>query len=105
MSKVDDAIKRLVRNNQGINFNSVASEAGVTKAMLYNNAILREQIETLRQQQIKDPSAKQVKYKMNENNKDAIIESLKRKVKRLEYENKDLRAQLKESYAEVYKKY
>lgn len=42
---------------------------------------------------------------MNENNKDAIIESLKRKVKRLEYENKDLRAQLKESYAEVYKKY
>ncbi|QBG55623.1 transposase [Bacillus amyloliquefaciens] len=73
--------------------------------MLYNNAILPEQIETLPQQQIKGPSAKQVKYKINENNKDAIIESLKRKVKRLEYENRDLRAQLKEAYAEVYKKY
>ncbi|MFD0827587.1 DUF6262 family protein [Neobacillus sp. M.A.Huq-85] len=104
MSKVDEAIKRLVRANQGINFNSVASEAGVAKATLYNNATLRERIETLRKQQIKSPSAKQVKYEMNENNKDAIIDSLKRKVKRLDHENKDLRDQLKVAYAEVYKK-
>jgi hypothetical protein len=40
---------------------------------------------------------------MNENNKDAIIESLKRKVKQLEHENKDLRDQLRIAYAEVYK--
>ncbi|QQD80385.1 transposase [Bacillus siamensis] len=105
MCKVDEAIKRLVRANQGINFNSVASEAGGAKATLYNNATLRERIETLRQQQIKSLSAKQVKYEMNENNKDAIIESLKRKVKRLEHENKDFRNQLKVAYAEVYKKF
>jgi predicted RNase H-like nuclease (RuvC/YqgF family) len=104
MSKVDEAIKRLVRANQEINFNSVASEAGVAKATLYNNVTLRERIETLRQQQIKRPSVKQVRHKMNENNKEVIIESLKRKVKRLEHENKDLRDQLKVAYAEVYKK-
>lgn len=104
MSKVDEAIKRLVRANQGINFNSVASEARVSKATLYNNVTLRERIETLRQQQLKSPSAKQIKYEMNENSKDTIIESLKRKIKRLEYENKDLRNQLKVAYAEVYRK-
>ncbi|MCY8271970.1 DUF6262 family protein [Bacillus sonorensis] len=104
MSKVDEAIKRLVRANQEINFNSVASEAGVAKATLYNNVTLRERIETLRQQQIKSPSVKQVRHKINENNKEVIIESLKRKVKRLEHENKDLRDQLKVAYAEVYKK-
>lgn len=104
MSKVDEAIKRLVRANQEINFNSVASEAGVAKATLYNNVTLRERIETLRQQQIKSPSVKQVRHKMNENNKEVIIESLKRKVKRLEHENKDLRDQLKVAYAEVYRK-
>ncbi|MGE9752722.1 DUF6262 family protein [Bacillus inaquosorum] len=104
MSKVDEAIKRLVRANQEINFNSVASEAGVAKATLYNNVTLRERIETLRQQQIKSPSVKQVRHKMNENNKEVIIESLKRKIKRLEHENKDLRDQLKVAYAEVYKK-
>ena len=37
---------------------------------------------------------------MNDNNKDAIIASLKRKVKRLEEENKE---QLKVNYAEIYK--
>lgn len=41
---------------------------------------------------------------MNEKNKDALIESLKRKNKKLEDENKQLREQLKVAYAEVYKK-
>ncbi len=41
---------------------------------------------------------------MDENNKDAIIVSLKRKIKKLDEENKELREQLKFAYAEVYKK-
>lgn len=101
-NKVDEAIKRLVRANKIINFNSVANEAGVAKATLYNNILLRERIETLRSQQIQSPS--KIK-EMNDNNKDAIIESLKRKLKRLEQENKVLRDQLKVAYAEVYKKF
>jgi hypothetical protein len=42
---------------------------------------------------------------MNEDNKDALIESQKRKIKKLEDENKQLRRQLKVAYPEVYKKY
>lgn len=41
---------------------------------------------------------------MNENNKDVIIESLKRKVKRLEHEQRFLKP-IKSSVAEVYKKF
>jgi DNA replication initiation complex subunit (GINS family) len=102
--RVDEAIKRLIRANENINFNSVSNEAGVTKATLYNNKDIRERIETLRQQQTQTPTPKQVKREMNENNKDAIIESLKRKIKKLENENKELREQLKVAYTEVYKK-
>ncbi|MDV7767406.1 DUF6262 family protein [Peribacillus sp. CSMR9] len=102
--KVDEAIQRLVRANENINFNSVASEAGVAKATLYNNLVLRERIETLRQQQVTVPTKKQIQRKMNDNNKDALIDSLKRKIKRLEQENKDLNGQLKVAYAEIYKK-
>lgn len=40
---------------------------------------------------------------MDENNKDAIISSLKRKVKKLVEENKELREQLKISYADIYR--
>jgi len=49
-------------------------------------------------------SPKQIKQEMDENNKDAIIASLKRKMKKLEEENNKLREQLKFSYAEVYQK-
>lgn len=103
--KVDEAIQRLIRASESINFNSVASEAGVAKATLYNNQELRDRIETLRQQQSQKPTPKQVKREMNESNKDALIESLKRKIKRLEDNNKQLRDQLKVAYAEVYKKF
>ena len=40
---------------------------------------------------------------MDDNNKDAIIASLKRKIKRFEEENKELKEQVKINYAEVYK--
>ncbi|WP_410984980.1 DUF6262 family protein [Bacillus cereus] len=102
--KVDEAIQRLVRANETINFNSVANEAGVAKATLYNNYDLRERIETLRQQQTQAPTPKQIKRVLDDNNKDAIIASLKRKIKKLDEENKGLREQLKFAYAEVYKK-
>jgi cell shape-determining protein MreC len=45
-----------------------------------------------------------IKREMNKSNKDALIESLERKIKKLEDENKQLRKQLKVAYAEVYKK-
>lgn len=99
--KVDKAIQRLVR---AINFNSVASEAGVAKATLYNNRELRERIESLRQQQAEAPTPKQIKCEIDEKNKDTVITSLKRKIKRLEEEKKQLREQLKVAYAEVYRK-
>lgn len=101
--KVDKAIQRLIKTQKAINFNSVASESGVTKKTLYDNKDIRERIEILRHQQSQVPTPAQVKREMNDNNKDAIIASLKRKIKRLEEENKELKEQLKVNYAEIYK--
>lgn len=75
----------------------------MSKATLYNNHEIRERINSLRQQQTQAPTQKQIKREMIENNKDAIIASLKRKIKKLEEDNKELRKQLKCAYAEVYK--
>ena len=101
--KVDKAIQRLIKAQKAINFNSVASESGVTKKTLYDNKDIRERIEILRHQKSQVPTPAQVKREMNDNNKDAIIASLKRKIKRLEEENKELKEQLKVNYAEIYK--
>lgn len=101
--KVDKAIQRLIKSQKSINFNSVANESGVTKATLYNNPNIKERIEGLRLQQSKVPTPSQVKREMDENNKDAIIASLKRRIKKLEEENKELKEQVKISYADIYK--
>nr|EEK64414.1 Transposition regulatory protein TnpC [Bacillus wiedmannii] len=93
-----------MRANQNINFNSVANEAGVAKATLYNTTEIRERIESLRQKQAQVSTPKQIKRETDENNKDAIIASLKRKIKKLDGENKEIREQLKFAYADVYKK-
>ncbi|MCT4593577.1 MAG: DUF6262 family protein [Anaeromicrobium sp.] len=102
--KVDKAIQRLIKAQKPINFNSVANESGVTKSTLYNNPDIKERIQGLRLQQSKVPTPSQVKREMDENNKDAIIASLKRKIKKLGEENKKLKDQLKISYADIYKK-
>lgn len=101
--KVDKAIQRLIKAQKPINFNSVANESGVTKKTLYDNKYIRERIENLRRQQSQVPTPSQVKREMNDNNKDAIIASLKRKIKRLEEEKKELKEQLKVNYADIYK--
>src|SRR5437588_2943626 len=50
--RVGEAIEKLLREQQAINFNSVAQAAGVSKAYLYSQPDLRERIEALRQQQL-----------------------------------------------------
>lgn len=101
--KVDKAIQRLIKAQKPINFNSVANESGITKKTLYDSKDIRERIETLRHQQSQVPTPSQLKREMDDNNKDAIIASLKRKIKRLEEENKELKEQLKVNYADIYK--
>lgn len=98
--KVNNAIKSLLKTGEPINFNSISKEANVSKATLYNSPLLREQIETLRQQKIK--KTHELKQTVTENSKDAMIESLKRKNQKLEKENKELKDQLKLIYSKIY---
>lgn len=101
-SRVDDAIKRLLTAQEPINFNSVSQESGVSKATLYNHPNIRERIERLRNQQEQSPTSKQLKRERTEDTKNALIESLKSRIKRLEVENKQLKEQLKAFHAKMY---
>ena len=92
--KVDEAIKRLTKNSKAINFNSVAEEAGVSKATLYNHLEIKERINFLRNQQEK--AYVDSRIKRDENNQNAIIESLKRRIEKLEKRNKELEKENKQ---------
>lgn len=86
--KVEEAIKRLTKSSKAINFNSVAQEAGVSKATLYNHVELKERINFLRNQQEK--AFVDSRIKRDDNNQNAVIASLKRRIDKLEKKNKEL---------------
>ncbi|WP_096155388.1 DUF6262 family protein [Bacillus sp. FJAT-45066] len=107
--KVEEAIKRLTKRANAINFNSVAKEAGVAKATLYNHIELKERIDFLRKQQ--EEAFVESNIKRDENNYNAVVASLKRRIeklekknKQLEKENKQLREQEKEKLSDYFAK-
>lgn len=100
--KVDEVIRNLVKNKGKINFNSVAGEAGVTKAYLYNHPEFRERIEAIRKQQEGLTSPKQQKQCMTDASKDVVIAAINKKIKELEKENKRLKEELKVLRGKVY---
>lgn len=98
--KVDEAILELNKAGKAVNFNSVAKISGLSKTTLYNNQDIRERIASLAAD--KSSTMKSNNNLLNENNKDAIIESLKRKLKSLSEENKFLKEQLECAYSKYY---
>lgn len=100
--KVEIAIKEMIKQKEKINFNSVSVKSGVSKPFLYKYSEIRSRIETLRKQEEKLGSSNPVKRNMTDQSKDVMIESLRKKVKLLEEENKKLKEQLKIDWATVY---
>jgi Family of unknown function (DUF6262) len=102
---VDQAITRLLREQQAVNFNSVAKAAGVSKAYLYSQPDLRDQIEVLRQQEmehaVRERTAHSVAGKTGAS-KDLVILAKDRRIKELEAENRKLQQQLKVALGKAY---
>jgi hypothetical protein len=102
---VDQAITRLLREQQAVNFNSVAKAAGVSKAYLYSQPDLRDQIEVLRQQEmehaVRERAAHSIAGKTGAS-KDLVILAKDRRIKELETENRKLQQQLKVALGKAY---
>jgi Family of unknown function (DUF6262) len=103
--RVDEAITRLAREQQSINFNSVAKAASVSKAYLYTQQDLRERIEALRQQELEQAVRERVDRPApgkTDASKDLVILAKDRRIKELEAENRKLRQQLKATLGKAY---
>lgn len=97
IDKIDKALNYMINTNQIINFSRVAKEAKVGKSTLYTLPNIKEKISYYRDFSI------QKNYKTQEfSKKDIKIQSLKRKIKKLEDENKELKLSLKNAYGEFF---
>jgi len=102
VKKIDEAIQRLIKAGEKINFNSVSLEARVSKSYLYTHQEIKERIENLRKQQEAVPSLKQIKREMTDASKDIIIAAKNKRIKELEAENKRLKEELKTLRGKLY---
>lgn len=98
--RAEEAIKKLLREKQPINFESVAEAAVVTRAWLYRQPELRRRIEILREQQT---PKKQLppSLRASDASKNARITELMNQNKKLRAENYRLNKQLEDTYGQV----
>lgn len=105
--RVEEIIAQLLRQQQTINFNSVAKAAGVSKAYLYSQTDIRERIEALRQQAmeqaVRERAARPAPGKTDAS-KDLVILAKDRRIKELEAENRQLKKQLQVALGKAYER-
>ena len=95
VERVNKAIDKLKRENASINFETVAKEAGVSRATLYNNTKLKERIMGLRAMDLPPTSeggAEPNKTKVQR--LEATVAELRARVRQLETDKKNLIVQL-----------
>jgi Family of unknown function (DUF6262) len=96
---------RLLREQQAINFNSVARAAGVSKAYLYDQSDLRERIDALRkpamEQTVPERAARPSPGK-TDGSRDLVILAKDRRIKELEAENRQLKKQVQVALGKAY---
>jgi hypothetical protein len=99
---VDQVIALLLRENKPINFNAVATAAGVTKAYLYSQSSLRERIEALRQQHTKTQYRSIPSQGHTDASKVMLLAAKDCRIKQLEEENRRLQKELKVALGKQY---
>lgn len=93
--RVTKAIDRLKRKNVTINFETVAKEAGVSRATLYNNTKLKERIMGLRAMDLTPTSEGGAEPKKTKVQRlEATVAELRARVRQLEADKKNLIVQL-----------
>ena len=93
--RVNKAIDKLKRKNASINFETVAKEAGVSRATLYNNPKLKERIMGLRAMDLTPTSEGGAEPKKTKVQRlEATVAELRARVRQLEADKKNLIVQL-----------
>jgi hypothetical protein len=100
IARAKTALNELQQQKKIINFNTVAKQAGISSAWLYKN--MKDEIGALREQstsrhQIKQASSAQISKASHQ----AVIYTLKNKIKDLENANKQLKQQIELLYGQL----
>ncbi len=98
---VERTLKQMIDEQQTITFSHVAKQAQVSRSWLYKDAIIRNKIETIRQEQSKKiPSGGTLRLQ-HSHSQDKVVEHWKDRARRLRQENAKLHKQLEVIYGKM----
>ena len=92
--KVRKTLDKMKREGRDINYEAVAKEAGVSRATLYNNSDLREEIALIKNEEVERKKKQLVKEEDKIKCHDSKIAELRSIITKLEIDKKNLIVQL-----------
>ena len=98
--KLELGIQELIKNRLPINFKSVSEASGLSRSWLYKEPEVKARIEQLRAQTEKTNKTSP-KQKASADSKDALINTLKLRLKKVNAENDGLKKQLEVVYGQM----
>lgn len=104
LRKAKDAIKELEAANKAINFSSVSAKSGVSRSYLYGEPSIRREIEKSREANVNYEINRRAKYDKTAQSKDVVIQAKDRRIRKLESENVELRAEVQRLRGLLYSK-
>jgi Family of unknown function (DUF6262) len=97
--RAEEAIAQLIKEQRPVNFKTVAETAAISTAWLYGNEDLKQRIMHLRTQQTPKTQMKlPVHEQASSASKDGVIAALRKRIKELEAENRELKQQVEVAY-------
>ncbi len=107
VQRTEQGIRQLLREERPVNFHTVSETARVSSAWLYRQADIRQRIEHLRTQgvvstaRVGQKGRKVEASRVSDASKDAMLATLRQRVKQVEEENRGLKTQLEVVYGQL----
>ncbi len=102
IDRTEQAISKLLKNNERISFGNIAREANVSVSYLYKYPEIKERIQDIRDKQVKEARKLTRPQTASEKSKQVIIQQLRERINTLEWEKKELKKQNEKMTGELY---
>lgn len=102
IERTEKAISKLLQNHERVSFDAVARIANVSVSYLYKYPELKERIQNIRDQQVKNARKLTRPQTASEKSKQVIIGQLRERIQNLEWEKKELKKQNEKMTGELY---
>ncbi len=102
IDRTEKALSKLLQNNERVSFGAIARIANVSVSYLYKYPEIKERIQDIRDQQVKNARKLTRPQTASEKSKQVMIKQLRERINSLEWEKKELKKQNEKMTGELY---